>query len=224
MKGFGFKTAIWVLALILAGTLTARAQDDETKGEKRAWYIPELANIGVGVHGGWLNSSDADSGEGFGGAHLRFRALSFLGIEVSSDVIEETFRNKTIDVYETPLNVTGLIYPLGAPFTFLPTPVSPYLAGGATWVYYRTNFRGALATPPTNLQAASGPETYRARGWHAGIGLDIGVTKNVNFNLEYRATFWNFRDNIDNAAVRAGLPDLSTNNQQIRGGLTFLFH
>lgn len=218
MKWFGFKTWIFVIALILAGTLSARAEDDQ--GTKRAWYVPEIANVGVGVHGGWLNSQDADSGEGFGGAHLRFRALSFLGVEVSGDVIEETFRNKSIDVYETPLNLTGMIYPFGAPFTFFPWPVTPYLAGGVSWVYFKTNFRGPLVA----LQAASGPETYHARGWHAGIGADMGVTKNVIFNLEYRSTFWDFNKNIDNAVVRAGLPNLSTNNYEIRGGLTFLFY
>ncbi|MBI3804461.1 MAG: hypothetical protein HY282_11940 [Nitrospirae bacterium] len=33
-----------------------------------------------------------------------------------------------------------------------------------------------------------------------------------------------FGKNIDNAIVRAGLPPISTNNYQVRGGLTFLFH
>ena len=220
MKRFSFKKAVLVLVFTFAGALSAHAQDDMNQ-EKHAWYIPEIANVGIGVHGGWMNSKDADSGEGFGGAHLRFRALSFLGIEVSGDVMEETFKNKSVDVYETPLNLSVLIYPIGAPFTYLPTPVSPYLVGGASWVYFRTNFRGPLV----GLQnASSEAETNRALGWHAGIGLDIGVTKNVTFNIEYRDTFWDFNKNIDNAIVRAGLPPISTNNYQVRGGLTFLFH
>ncbi|MDC4222686.1 MAG: hypothetical protein MPW15_00160 [Candidatus Manganitrophus sp.] len=39
-----------------------------------------------------------------------------------------------------------------------------------------------------------------------------------------RATLWDFRENIDHAAVRAALPDLETNNDTVRGALTFLFH
>lgn len=54
-----------------------------------------------------------------------------------------------------------------------------------------------------------------------GFGLK---TENVTFSVEYRATFWDFRENIDNAAVRAALPDLETNNDTVRGALTFLFH
>lgn len=222
MRRFGFKLWLFAAALILAGAFSVHAEDQENK---RAWYIPELANVGVGIHGGWMNSQDADGGAGFGGAQLRFRLLSFLGIEVSGDVMEETFKNKTVDVSETPLNLTGMIYPFGAPFTFFPIPVAPYLSGGVTWVYFRTNFRGALATPPTNLQAAtSDAETNRAQGWHAGIGVDIGITKNVTLNLEYRSLFWDLNKNIDNPTVRAGLPNISTNSYQIRSGLTFLFH
>lgn len=213
MKGFGFKTGLLILALVLMGGFSAHALE----------WKPEIANVGAGVHGGFLNSRDGDEGEGFAGAHLRFRLLSFLGIEVSADTIEETYGNESIVLSETPLNVTGLLYPIGAPFTFLPWPVTPYVAGGMTWVYFRTDFEGPLATPPTNLQAAAPLQHDLAPGWHAGGGFDIGITKNVTFNIEYRATFWNFRENIDSAAVRAALPDLDTNNYTVRGGLTFLF-
>ncbi|TAK07983.1 MAG: hypothetical protein EPO39_05500 [Candidatus Manganitrophaceae bacterium] len=220
MKWFGVKAWIVVLALMLTGAVSAYAQEET----KRAWYMPEIANVGAGIHGGFQNSKDSDGGTGFGGAHLRFRFLSFLGIEVAADATTETFLNESVVLTETPLSVTGLIYPFGAPFTFFPWPVTPYLAGGGTWVFFRTDFRNGLATGATNLQAAAPPETYLAPGWHAGAGLDIGLTKNVAFNIEYRQTFWDFRENIDNATVRAALPDLSTNNYQIRGGLTFLFH
>lgn len=220
MKWFGFRISVVVLALTLAGPLSARAQDPETQS---AWYVPEIANIGAGVHGGFLSSRDGDGGEGFAGAHLRFRVLSFLGVEVSADTVEETFLDESVVVSQTPLHVTGLIYPFGTPFAILPWPVAPYLAGGMTWVYFRTDFEKGLATPPTNLQAAAPLEHDAAPGWHAGGGFDIGITQNVTFNIEYRATFWAFRENIDNAAVRAGVPHLETNNYTVRGGLTFLF-
>jgi hypothetical protein len=220
MKWVGFKTWLAVLAFVLMYPLSIHAQDEEAR---RVWYIPEIANIGAGVHGGYLISQDADEGDPFAGAHLRFRFLSFMGIEVSASTIEETFLEESVIVSETPFNVTGLIYPLGAPFTLFPWPVTPYLAGGATWVYFKTDFEGPLATAP-NLQAAAPLDHYVAPGWHAGIGFDIGFTQNVTFNIEYRGTFWDFRENIDNAAVRAGIPDLSTNNHSVRGGLTFLFH
>ncbi len=216
MKWFGFKTGLFILALMLAGGLSAHAEDTETK---RAWYIPELVNIGAGFHGGYQKSQDADGGVGFAGAHLRFRVLSFLGIEVAGDATEETFRDKSIDISETPLSLTGLIYPFGAPFTVFPWPVTPYFSGGATWVFFKTDFRRDLVA----LQAASDVAHDTAQGWHTGAGFDIGLSRNVTFNVEYRATFWDFRENIDNAAVRAALPDLSTNNYTVRGGLTFLF-
>ncbi|MCG3115221.1 MAG: porin family protein [Candidatus Manganitrophus sp. SA1] len=221
MKGFGLKTGLCVIAFIVAGALSAHAQDRENE---RAWFVPEIANVGAGVHGGFLSSRDGDGGEGFAGAHLRFRVLSFMGLEVSAGTLEETFLNESIVLSEIPLSVSGLIYPVGAPFTVLPWPVTPYLIGGVTWVYFRTDFEKGLATPPTNLQNVSPLEHDVAPGWHAGGGFDIGITENVTFSVEYRATFWDFRENIDNAAVRAALPDLETNNYTVRGALTFLFH
>ena len=221
MKIFVSKMSLlfFAVALFAISLPNAHAQDEMNGG----WHIPRLADFGAGIQGGYINSQESDGGNGFGGAHLRFRVLSFLGVEVSADAIEETFQNESIIVSETPVNLTGQVYPFGAPFTLLPWPIAPYLAGGATWVYYRTDFEKSLATPPTNLQAAAPLEHYKAPGWHAGIGVDFGLGKNVSINLEYRGTFWNFRENIDSGAVRAALPDLATNNYQLRAGLTFLF-
>ncbi|HZR47434.1 MAG TPA: outer membrane beta-barrel protein [Candidatus Manganitrophaceae bacterium] len=227
MKGFYLQVKSLLWALVFASAMlgiipSVYAADDSES--KKPWYIPELGNFGAGIHGGYLSSKDADNGSGFAGAHLRFRVLSVLGIEVAGDSTTEYFKNKSIVVTETPLSVTGLIYPLGAPLTIFPWPVTPYLAGGVTWVYYRTDFRNGFAASPTNLQAAAPVEYNSAMGWHDGIGVDVAVRKNVVFNLEFRGTYWDFKENIKSDAVRASVPDISTNNYTLRAGLTFLFH
>jgi opacity protein-like surface antigen len=227
MKRFNFHIKAVLCALMLVFAISGNADhvyaQDDSESHK-PWYIPELGNFGAGIHGGYQNSKDADNGSGFAGAHLRFRVLSILGIEVAGDSTTEYFKDKSIVLTETPLSVTGLIYPLGAPLTIFPWPITPYVGGGVTWMYYRTDFRKEFATGPTNLQAASPVEYNKARGWHEAIGLDFAVRKNVVFNLEFRGTFWDFKENIKNEAVRNALPDVSTNNYTVRGGLTFLFH
>lgn len=53
MKSFSssLKVTFLVLALVAANGAVVLAQEDEES--RRAWYIPELANFGAGVHGGW---------------------------------------------------------------------------------------------------------------------------------------------------------------------------
>lgn len=172
--------------------------------------------LGIGFHGAYGESKDADSGSGLVGAHAEIRPATFLGIVGSVGYkLDEEFRIRVEDedaiyeVHSIPVTLAGRIYIPVEGF-------APYLTAGAQWRHISYDF-GDLSDAVDNFTA---DESETAFGWLIGAGAEISSSSNVGLFAEGR---WEFidadRDLGDNDFEEA--ENFDYDQWQIMAGLTF---
>jgi opacity protein-like surface antigen len=132
-------------------------------------------SIRLGPQAGYQKAKDADAGKFMGGAALRLKLTSALGIEGSINYRQEKFNDGALTVRSWPVMVTGLLYPLSI----------VYGAVGAGW--YNTKFDFAPAGGTVGIE-----ETKQEFGWHFGGGVELPVGAGTKLSGDIRYVFLNY--------------------------------
>ncbi|NIV10927.1 MAG: outer membrane beta-barrel protein [Aliifodinibius sp.] len=156
-----YNRKVWILFIscIFLGTAQLNAQ-----------------GINLGPQLGYQKAADADGGKFMGGAAMRLKLSSSLGVEGSINYRQEDYANGNLTVKSWPVMVTGLIYPL---------PIV-YGAVGAGW--YNTTFD----FNQENLSMAFEDETKQEFGWHFGAGVELTAGSNLKLTGDIRYVFLNY--------------------------------
>jgi opacity protein-like surface antigen len=127
--------------------------------------------MGFGPRYGAFTAVDADGMEQSGGASVRVKLLSFLGVEGSIDYAEQAFYDGFVTARCWPVMLTGLVYPM------------PMLYGvyGVDWNHMEFEYASGTS--------AHGVESAREVAWHAGAGLEIPLGTAVTLVGEFRYIF-----------------------------------
>jgi len=156
-------------------------------------------SLNLGAQLGYYKAQDADNGAFTGGAALRLKLSSVVGIEASISNRRERYANGALTVRSWPVMVTGLIYPL------------PILYGAMGFGWYNVTFHYDQSMLPLLSD-----ETTQKVGWHFGGGLEFPITTYILLTGDFRYVFLNY-----NFAAIPGSGDLKSNFTVITVGFLF---
>ncbi len=144
------------------------------------------SGLGLGIHGAYGESRDAESGSPTLGAHVELRPGPMLGVFGSvSYKLDEDFSVTPAggeavgyQAYSVPISLMARLYlPLSA--------LTPYAAVGAQWRYIGYDF-GDLEQSIENLQA---DDSENAFGWLLGAGAEFSASPRLAMFTELRFEF-----------------------------------
>jgi opacity protein-like surface antigen len=169
------------------------------------------AGLGLGVHGGYGQSSDADNGSFLAGAHATLNLTSWLGAVAMVDYkFDEDFTvdGEDIKVKSFPLALMGRFY--------LPVEKSwsPYVAAG---VQYRFVSYSGDVFDDLDLDTSDS-----AFGWLLGAGIEFSPSDNWEWFVEGRFESADPESDFDNAVQDA--KDLNYDQWNARVGLTWFLN
>mgnify|MGYP001825938731 CR=1 FL=1 len=166
--------------------------------------------FGIGVHGGYGQSKDADSGSPLAGAHLIMNVAPWLGVVASAEFkFKEDHVESGIDfeVESYPINLLGRIY--------LPVEgFSPYVTGGAQ--YKIIKYGGDL------FEDYEVDDSETSFGWVLGAGAEFNP--NDSFEI-FGEALYELNDpdrDVDNAIENA--EDFNYDQVSFRAGITFFLN
>lgn len=166
--------------------------------------------LGLGVHGGYGQSVDAENGSPLAGAHVILNVTSWLGAVASVDFkFKEDLVESGIDydVESYPITVVGRIYiPAGG--------FSPYVAGG--FEYRIIKYGGDL------FEDYEVDDSESAFGWVAGAGVEFGSSDSFGLFGEVLYEMSDPERDIENAVEDA--EDFKYDQWSIRAGITFFMN
>ena len=159
---------------------------------------PALAHAQFGL-GGRMSMIRTDVGTGtdaqrFFGGHVRARMSPRTAVELALDRRTETNETLTERIVQTPVQASLLLFPFGST-------IAPYVLGGPGW--YTTKLETLVD------REATGSESTRRFGWHAGFGAELRLGRHTAAHADYRYTFLKFKDDGDeeeSLALRRLLP------------------
>lgn len=175
--------------------------------------VAQAANtgLGIGVHGGYGQSSDANDGSMLVGAHAILNVTSWLGVVGMVDYkFEENFSAGTEEfkAKSFPLALMGRFYvPVDKSW-------SPYVAAG---VQYRFISYSGDVFDDLDLDTSDS-----AFGWLLGAGVEFSPSDNYEWFLEGRFEAADPESDIDNAVQDA--KDLNYDQWNARLGFTWFFN
>jgi opacity protein-like surface antigen len=174
---------------------------------------PALAapsGLGLGVHGGYGQSVDAESGSPLAGAHLVLNVTSWLGAVASVDFkFKEDLVENGIDydVESYPITLMGRVYiPAGG--------FSPYVAGG--FQYRIIKYGGNL------FEDFEVDDSENAFGWVAGAGAEFNSSDSFGFFGEVLYEMSDPERDVENAVENA--KDFKYDQWSVRAGITFFLN
>ncbi|MCG3120769.1 MAG: hypothetical protein ALAOOOJD_03609 [bacterium] len=134
-------------------------------------------SLRLGPHVGYQKAKDADAGKLMGGATLRLKLTSALGVEGSINYRQEKYSDGVLTVRSWPVMASALIYPL------------PIIHGtvGAGWYNTTLDYdqsRLGLAAPKD--------ETKQEFGWHFGGGAELPIGGKSKLAADIRYVFLNY--------------------------------
>ncbi len=174
--------------------------------------------LGLGVHGGYGASDDAESGSGLFGAQVELRPAGFLGFvgaisyKVEEDFVVQPVTNAraSYSVHSMPVSVMARLY--------LPLPgIAPYVTAGAQWRYISYDFEH-LDDAIDNFSA---DESETAFGWVAGGGLEFCAAPHIALFGEARFEFVDANRDFGETDMEE-VEDFDYDQWAIVGGITFL--
>lgn len=134
-------------------------------------------SLRFGPQVGYQKAKDADAGKFMGGAALRLKLTSALGVEGSINYRQEKYAEGALTVRSWPVMASALIYPL------------PFVHGtmGAGW--YNTT----LDYDQSRLGlAAAKDETTQKFGWHFGGGAELPLGGKSKLAADIRYVFLDY--------------------------------
>ncbi len=130
------------------------------------------AQIYFGPQGGYYKAQDADEAVLMGGAALRMKLGSALGIEGSINYRQEKYGDGAVTAKGWPIMATGLIYPI---------PIV-YAAVGFGWYNITLDYKLAELKD----------ETVQQVGWHFGGGVELPLGPRVKLTGDVRYVFLDY--------------------------------
>lgn len=166
--------------------------------------------LGLGAHGGYGQSKDAESGSPLAGAHVILNVAPFLGVVGMLDYkfeedYEESGEEYTVKSY--PLSAMARIYIPVLSF-------SPYVAAG---VQYRLINYGGNLFEDTELD-----DSDSAFGWLVGAGAEFATSSNFGLFGEVRYEASDPDRDLENAVDDA--KDFKYDQWSVRGGITLFLN
>lgn len=134
-------------------------------------------SLRLGPQVGYQKAKDADAGKLMGGAVLRLKLTSALGVEGAINYRQEKYSDGALTVRSWPVMASALIYPL------------PFIHGtmGAGWYNTTLDYdqsRLGLAAPKD--------ETSQEFGWHFGGGAELPIGGKTKLAADIRYVFLNY--------------------------------
>jgi opacity protein-like surface antigen len=142
-----------------------------------ALVVPQTnaQSLKIGPQVGYQKAKDADDGKLMGGAALRLKLTSALGVEGAINYRQEKFNNGTLTVRSWPVMVTGLVYPL------------PIVYGAVGTGWYNTKFDFEPAGGAAGIE-----ERKQDVGWHFGGGVELPLGNGMKLGGDIRYVFLNY--------------------------------
>ena len=163
--------------------------------------------LGLGIHGGYGQSVDAESGSPLAGAHVIANVTPWLGAVASVDFkFKEDLVENGIeyDVESYPITVMGRIYiPVGG--------LSPYIAAG--FQYRIIKYGGNL------FEDYEVDDSESAFGWVAGAGVELSSSDSFGLFAEVLYEAIDPERDIEDAVEDA--EDFKYDQWSVRAGITF---
>lgn len=162
-----------------------------------AFMVAQLSaqSLNFGPQVGYYKAQDADQASLLGGAALRLKLTSSLGVEGSINYRQEKYADGALTVKGWPIMATGLIYPL------------PIIYGliGFGWYNVTLDYKSSLIQD----------ETVRKVGWHFGGGVELPLGP-VTLTGDVRYVFLDYK-----FKQVPGSKDLKNNLTVFTAGLLF---
>jgi len=184
---------------------------------------PALAaprGLGLGLHVGYGESKDAESGSALVGAHAEMRPATFLGLVGSiSYKLDEEFEIQPRGAQAVTHNVRSIPISLAARLYLPVKGFDPYLTAGAQWRYISYDF-GDLEQAVQNFQA---DDSETAFGWLVGAGLELAASPSVGFFGELRYELIDADRDLGDADLETA-KDFDYDQWHVMGGVTFFLN
>ncbi len=200
----GNTPAAWLIIALLAA-LAATGSTEAYGGDRAPFF-------GMGIHGNWYNTNDADDGSIRGGLQIRLRITQNISAELGADYRKEEFEEGRVSVEGYPFQLSGIWYLFGR------GGVNPHLIFGGSW--YSSDITVTLTEEGSLSQDYSSNDF----GYHGGFGLELHMTERSFFHADVRYQFLDV--NVDVGDVVGGDYGDGTFNHDgyiIQAGLTFYF-
>lgn len=168
------------------------------------------AHLAIGAHVGYTKTGDAD-GTFTGGAQLRIRFLSFLGVEALAQYRKSTFQAGGVDVLQVedvPVQLSAMLYLVPA------GPVQVYGLGGFGAHFTRSKGLGPACSSCGTSQTKWSP--------HVGGGVEIWTGRSVFVTGDIRYTFLNV-GSVSDVESQYKTGSLSASYWSATAGLNYKF-
>jgi opacity protein-like surface antigen len=177
------------------------------------------SGLGLGVHGGYGESGDADSGSPLLGAHIELRPGAMLGLFGSiSYKLDEDFsvtpagaEAVEYQAYSVPVSAMARLYLPMKAFT-------PYGTVGAQWRYIGYDF-GDIEESLGNLEADDSDSAF---GWLVGGGAEFARSDRLAMFTEVRFEFIDADRDLGNADLETA-EDFDYDQWSVMVGFTLYF-
>jgi len=175
--------------------------------------------LGLGVHGGYGASGDAESGSPLLGAHVELRPAALLGfVGAIAYKLDEDFtvtpaggERVEYQAHSVPVSAMARLYlPLAA--------LTPYATAGAQWRYIGYDF-GDLEESLGNLEADTSDSAF---GWLIGAGAEFASSSRLAMFLEARFEFIDADRDLGDADL-ADAEDFDYDQWSVIAGFTLYF-
>ena len=174
--------------------------------------------FGLGFHGGYGESNDAESGSGRAGIHAEFRPFHSLGLIGSAGYVFE----EDVLVTDTDGQEVGTFKAKNTPVTamarlYLPVPnFHPYASAGASWNFLTYDTGDGV----DDIQLSDTSET--AFGWLLGAGAQFDASDKVAVFGEIDWQFIDAERKLDDDTGNQ-IQDFDYDSWNALAGLTFYF-
>jgi outer membrane protein W len=200
----GKTPAAWLFIALLAAVAAT--------GSTTAYGGDRAPFFGMGVHGNWYNTKDADDGSIRGGLQIRLRITQTISAELGADYREEKFEEGRVTVEGYPFQLSGIWYLFGR------GGVNPHLILGGSW--YSSTVRVTLAEEGGLSQDFSSNDF----GYHGGFGLELHMTERSFLHLDVRYQYLDVNVNVSEiGSGDYGDGAFKHDGYVIQAGITFYF-
>jgi outer membrane protein W len=180
--------------------LFAAASAGEVQADERGRLF------GLGLHGNYFNTNDADDGTIRAGLQARLRITSGITAELSADYRDEEFEDGDISVEGYPFQLSALWYIFGR------GGINPHLIFGGSWYNADVTVRSE-----GGLTREYSADDF---GYHGGFGIELHMTERSFLHADVRYMFID----IDYGGVLdAADTKIDSDGFVVQLGLTFYF-